>query len=226
MSEKWPRDLWLEAIWEDETLRPTERIVAYVYARYAFEGNTAWCSWDEVRRRTGIRSRDTVWRAITALTDAGWLTEVADARQHRSAVYRLSVPAEKPSAVRESDTSVVRQTDTTKLNGSAGVRDFVGQMSGSRNQQSESRMPELIRELTSENSHTLDRGLARSPSGARDAQVDDCPRCHGKRRIVISPGCMDDCPDCSPAGYQPYTNPPPGAYDSWVVAAANGSKER
>jgi hypothetical protein len=73
VPEKWPRDLWLEAIWEDESLKPNERQVAYVYSRYAGRQDTTWCAWAELRRRTGLRSRDAVWRAIQGLQKAGWL---------------------------------------------------------------------------------------------------------------------------------------------------------
>ena len=94
VADRWPRDLWLESIWEDETLRPNERVVAYVYARYAFEGDTAWASWTEVMRRSGIKSKNGVWLALRGLVAAGYLVQAAKPRQHRSAVYRLSGPPE------------------------------------------------------------------------------------------------------------------------------------
>lgn len=52
----------------------------------------SWCTWEELRRRTGIRSRDSLSRAITGLVSGGWLVVVEKARQHRSARYRLVIP--------------------------------------------------------------------------------------------------------------------------------------
>lgn len=90
----WPRDVWLDALWDAEGLKPNERVVAYAYARYAGRRDVSWCSWDELRRRTGIRSRDAISRALAGLIGAGWLTEVSKARQHYSARYRLTIPCE------------------------------------------------------------------------------------------------------------------------------------
>lgn len=107
----WPRDAYVEAVWESETLRPNERLVAYAFARYAGSTDVAWCSWDELRRRTGIRSRDAINRALGGLLNAGWLVEVEHSRQHYSARYRLAIPpqgsvkrtAEPVPGVRETD---------------------------------------------------------------------------------------------------------------------------
>lgn len=133
---QWPRDRWLEAIWESETLTANERIVAYAYARYAGRNEVSWCQWDELRRRTGIRSRDAIHRAIKGLVAAGWLNLIEAAKQHYSARYRLSIPSQQsgrrtpgageasasspgdghldpsgsPPAVRETDIPVVRET--------------------------------------------------------------------------------------------------------------------
>jgi hypothetical protein len=105
----WPRDLWLTAIWECEAVKPNERVVAYVYARYAGATDTSWCSWDELKRRTGIRSRDAISRAITGLVKGGWLKEVERARQHRSTVYELTTPAQQSvSRTADSQQSVSR----------------------------------------------------------------------------------------------------------------------
>lgn len=103
MAEKWPRDLWLDAIWENEGLKPNERAVAFAYARFAGKEDATWCSWAELARRTGIKSKDAIWRAVSGLVAGGWLVQVQKPRQHRSAVYRLTCPAEALLEVRETD---------------------------------------------------------------------------------------------------------------------------
>lgn len=90
---KWPRDAWLDAMWDHETVRPNERVIGYVYARYAGATDISWCTWDQLRRRSGIKSRDAVNRALAGLQAGGWLEEVDKARQHYSARYRLTIPS-------------------------------------------------------------------------------------------------------------------------------------
>ena len=102
----WPRDRWLDALWDCETLKPRERAVAYVYARYAGSKSTSWCSWDELIRRTSIRSRTTISDAIAGLIEGGWLVEVEPARQHYSARYALEVPKAQQSKKWTADTPV------------------------------------------------------------------------------------------------------------------------
>lgn len=96
----WPRDSWMDAIWDSETLKPRERLVAYVYARYAGRADVSWCTWSELTRRTGIKSRTTISEAIGGLVKAGWLLEVAPARQHYSARYQLITPVVQGSRKR------------------------------------------------------------------------------------------------------------------------------
>ena len=91
-KDAWPRDLWLDALWETGGLRPAEWSVAYCYSQYAGKKDHAWVMWDELMSRTGIKSRDTVWRATRRLVDLGWLKQVEPARHHRSPVYQLTVP--------------------------------------------------------------------------------------------------------------------------------------
>ena len=79
-------------MWEDATLRPNERVVAYVYARYAGATDISWCVWDQLRAHSGIKSRDAINRAVRGLEAAGWLEETEKARQHYSARYRLTIP--------------------------------------------------------------------------------------------------------------------------------------
>jgi len=112
MGETWPRDRWLDAIWEDDALKPNERAVAYVYARYAGKTEETWASYAELMRRTGMRSKRSVSTAIKALVKAGWLDEKEVARQHRSAVYRLTCPLQRlQSATAGPD----RTTDRTPI---------------------------------------------------------------------------------------------------------------
>jgi hypothetical protein len=96
-TPRWHRDVWFDAIWGCQALKPNERIVAYVFARYAGKLTVTWCAWDELRRRTGIKSRDGISRAIHGLIDSGWMTEIEKARQHRSARYELTIPASQMS---------------------------------------------------------------------------------------------------------------------------------
>lgn len=134
MAEKWPRDLWLEAIWEDGALKPGERVVAYVFARFAGRDDVAWCSYPEMMRRTGMRDRTTVSTAIKGLTKAGWLDTVAGARQHRSPVYRLVCPLQQSGIPTDQQSGI----PTSEASGSAATvgifgstrRDFPDQQSG------------------------------------------------------------------------------------------------
>lgn len=102
---RWHRDVWFDAIWADRAPKPNERIVAYVFARYAGKLKVTWCTWDELRRRTGIKSRDGISRAISGLIDSGWLKEIEKARQHRSARYELTIPGAQQSATRTAEQS-------------------------------------------------------------------------------------------------------------------------
>lgn len=94
MGIRQPRDNWLQAMWdsEDEDLKPAERQVAYVYARFAGDGEITWATDEELKKRTGIRSRDTISKTKGTLVKKGWLIEVEAARQHRSARYKMEIP--------------------------------------------------------------------------------------------------------------------------------------
>lgn len=105
-SKTWPRDLWLGAIWEAQigddkhALDVHEWAVAYVYGRYAFARETSEVAWTEILRRTRIKSRTTISRAVQGLVDKGWLVEERSAGQHRSTLYRLTIPtSSSPSPV-------------------------------------------------------------------------------------------------------------------------------
>lgn len=92
MIERWPRDIWLDAMWDCETLKPAERQVAYVYARYAGDQRTTWVTDEELKKRTGISSRDTISKTRAKLVEKGWLVEVEKHRQHKSGRYQMAIP--------------------------------------------------------------------------------------------------------------------------------------
>lgn len=103
----WFRDVYAEAVWECESLRPNEKLVALTYADHAGDpenpGNdVAWVVWRRLSVRTGIRSKSTLSRVLRALEAAGWLVLVEGRKQHYSPRYRLVIP-EKPE-VRDSYT--------------------------------------------------------------------------------------------------------------------------
>ena len=83
---------WLDAIWDDEELKPNERVVAYVVARHTDMDGVALVTYDEIRRRSGIKSRDAVARALCSLADAGWLERTAQV-----STYRLTAPRPDPT---------------------------------------------------------------------------------------------------------------------------------
>ena len=103
---RWPRDVWFEAVWNDDLLSPVQRVVAYAYARYAGRGDITWVPQDEMRKRTGISSRNAISIAVKSLIKGGWMEEVEKARQHRSARYRLLLGGRQMSSWRTSATPV------------------------------------------------------------------------------------------------------------------------
>ncbi len=117
-DERWPRDTWLDAIWDCPDVKPNERAVAYAYARYSGSTDITWCPWDELKRRTGIRSRDALSRAISGLVEAGWIVEVERARQHYSARYRLTVAQQSVSRTPEIQESASRTSGTVQVSAS------------------------------------------------------------------------------------------------------------
>lgn len=101
-ATRWPRDVWMDAIWDCETLTPPQRAVAYTFARYAGHRDTSWCPQNELRKRTGMKSRTAISDAVKSLVDGGWLMLVEKARQHRSARYRMVVRGVQMSTSRTS----------------------------------------------------------------------------------------------------------------------------
>lgn len=193
MAEKWPRDLWLDAIWDDESLKPAERVVAYAFARYAFEKDTTWCAWAEITRRTGIKSKDTIWRTIRSLIASGWLVEIEPARQHRSAVYQLTAPVD----ARPVDNSPeVRFPDPWDRPEVPEVRNLGARGPIFRNQGSDFYEPRTQIENSQENSHTRVKP-ARVPSDTRVSRK--CDRCNGRGWQTLGIGQMEPCPCVSEA---------------------------
>lgn len=100
----------MDAVW-DSALKPNERAVAYAFYRYAGNKKTTWCTWEELIRRTGIKSRNGVWLALKALIGAGWLEETEKARQYYSARYKLIIPPSQASSVGTTEESFTGTTD-------------------------------------------------------------------------------------------------------------------
>lgn len=191
MDEKWHRDLWFAAMWEDENVKPNERVVAYAYSRFAGRGELSWCAWAELRRRTGIKSKDAIWRAIRGLVDTGWLKQEESPRQHRSAVYRLTVPVDNSSGVRLTDPSEVRETDSWNpevRETAPEVRETGARGPGNRDQRSVKRDTREVIDLSEERSEERTRVSARGPSGART-----CVKCNGSGWVRIGVGQLDEC---------------------------------
>lgn len=136
----WFRDQYVDAVWESDSLRPNEVLVALVYADHAGDpdkpsNDVAWVSWPRLSQRTGIRSKDALSRALRGLEKAGWLVLVEKGKQHRSPRYRIAVPErpevreayvwdgeEQPPEVREPDAQPVenqapevRETDGSDI---------------------------------------------------------------------------------------------------------------
>lgn len=91
-SKRWFADSYRSAIWDSESLKPNERLVALVYADHARDGDVAWVTWDRLSQRTGIRSKTALSNATKGLVEAGWLKCVEKRRQHRSPRYQLLIP--------------------------------------------------------------------------------------------------------------------------------------
>lgn len=96
------RSRYSDAVWARNALRPNEKLIALTFIKYAgakdpktkepAPDDVAWVDWITLSDHTGIRSRDGINRAIRGLTDAGWIRQIAPARQHRSPRYKLLIP--------------------------------------------------------------------------------------------------------------------------------------
>lgn len=93
----WFRDEYSQKVWECDSLRPNEILVALAYADHAGDpdnpsNDIAWVVWRRLSQRTGIRSKDALSRALQGLVAAGWMELVEARKQHRSPRYRLMIP--------------------------------------------------------------------------------------------------------------------------------------
>lgn len=207
-DDRWPRDLWLDALWEAEHLRPNERLVAHVFARYAGRETTTWCSWDELRRRTGLRSRDAIWRALQGLLTAGWLAGVSPPRQHSSAVYRMTGPAGSGFSagpdVRLTDVSEVRETDVCDSSSPSNGTQTSGKL------RSDVRLTDPIRQKDLSDKKKNLAGARAAPARCRSGPVTGespvtgdgrpwCLRCNLNTRMDIDEHDRSvPCPRCHP----------------------------
>ena len=92
MASPTPRQLWADAVWEDTTLSPHEKLVALLFAKFAGKGiESVFVSRRVIQRYTGI-GRTKVNEVVTSLDDRGWLDRVEKERAQRAPRYRLRVP--------------------------------------------------------------------------------------------------------------------------------------
>jgi hypothetical protein len=98
MMERWYRDVYQDAIWDDTTLSTRARTVAVTYARHARDqadrrtptADLSWVTYERLMQQTGIGTRRLISAAIRELLAAGWLV-VVRAVSRRPTVYRLVV---------------------------------------------------------------------------------------------------------------------------------------
>lgn len=109
---------YADAVWAAPALKPNEKLVALVYARFVdvdedATNDVAWVTWRRLSELTGIRSKDALNRALVGLRNAGWLDQLEGPKQHNAPLYRLTIP-DNPE-VRETyswdDGAEVRETD-------------------------------------------------------------------------------------------------------------------
>lgn len=130
-GSRWPRDPWKAAVWESD-LKPLERLVALCYADHARNRDTAWVTHDRLSQLTGL-SRSAAVVALRGLVDSRWLVVERRAAQHRSTLYRLTIPIGQQSASRTAEESASRTPAESQHSASRH------QQSASRHQQSASR---------------------------------------------------------------------------------------
>ena len=122
MSRKrWFRDDYRDALWKPNALRPNEVLVGLAYAEFAGQDDVSWVAWTTLSDMTGIRSKTTINAAVKGLVDAGWMTQVEPARQHRSPRYRLTIPA-NPEVRHLYLCDPPSGTDTAPLNGTPAIQ--------------------------------------------------------------------------------------------------------
>jgi len=107
----------MSAIFESETLGPTERLIMLALADHADDSGRCYPSMQRLCKRTGLSDR-AIQKNIKDLTEAGYLTVIPQAGQGGANVYIVTATPERrspPNEVRPrtSDTTppnVVRQT--------------------------------------------------------------------------------------------------------------------
>lgn len=87
----WPRTRWIEAIWSSD-LEPLQKLVAAVYFDHAGRSSEVWVTLNRLQERSGL-SRSIALKHLKALVNAGFLTVVQAAGQHRSTRYGLTYPS-------------------------------------------------------------------------------------------------------------------------------------
>ena len=110
------RFVWGRAI-QDSDLKPTVTLVAYAFGQFigADKRNppdTVWLSLSELQRITRL-SRDAANRGTRNLREAGWLTPVTLAAQHRSVLYRAVIPVGQQYVSRTAQQSACRTADNS-----------------------------------------------------------------------------------------------------------------
>lgn len=116
------RFVWNRAI-QDSDLKPTSSLVAYAFGQFIGAdrrnpSDTVWLSLSELQRITRL-SRDAANRGTRTLRDAGWLTPVTPAAQHRSVLYRAIIPAAQQSGSRTHQQSASRTAENCSSTGDA-----------------------------------------------------------------------------------------------------------
>ena len=215
----WYRDQYADAVWECESLRPNEKLVLLTYADHAGDpenpaNDVAWVSWPRMSQRTGIRSKDTLNRAVRYLEKRGWLVLAEARRQHRSPRYRLVIPPNPE--VRETyvwEEPEVRETDDRPVDNQAPeVREADVSAVSEVRLTDVSETPE-VRETTPEVRETTARGTGNGPDPSTDPSTTDNPLIpEQKPQDAHDPGCphrrftrdghciacdhYEPCPDC------------------------------
>jgi hypothetical protein len=96
---RWFRDIYRDAVWEDETLTAIEKAVAETYVRHARDqddrksatADLSWLTYERLMTKAGIGRRANVAAAVAGLVKAGWLVVHREVNR-RPTVYRLVVP--------------------------------------------------------------------------------------------------------------------------------------
>lgn len=121
----WPNQVYVDAVWDSEQLTSTQKITALCYAKYANARqwlrcrDRAWVVYSELKKKTGIRSRETIAKVHADLVALGWLEPAGPSPGHRQRiVYKLALPVETGTDIRtgtESGTGTVAPETGTDI---------------------------------------------------------------------------------------------------------------